>query len=78
MDSNKQSIITDFVSCDNIVTIGATTPTGFEFIAVRELKAKLNIVDYERTQGKVFFNTTIDCLPKLHNLRSVDNLFVVV
>ena len=74
----KNSIVTDFISCDDVVTIGATTPTGFEFVAVRELKAKLDIIEMERIQGKIFFRTTISCLPRIHQLKSVDNLFIVV
>jgi len=61
-----------------VVTIGATTPTGFEFVAVRELKAKLDIIEMERIQGKIFFRTTISCLPRIHQLKSIDNLFIVV
>uniref|UniRef100_F6WNV4 Ribosomal RNA large subunit methyltransferase K/L-like methyltransferase domain-containing protein n=1 Tax=Ciona intestinalis TaxID=7719 RepID=F6WNV4_CIOIN len=60
------------------VTIGATVATGFEFTAVDEITKKIDVVDYDITQGKVFFTATSECFAKIHQLRSVDKLFLVV
>uniref|UniRef100_H2ZB54 THUMP domain-containing protein n=1 Tax=Ciona savignyi TaxID=51511 RepID=H2ZB54_CIOSA len=60
------------------VTFGATVPTGFEFTAVQEIREKINAYDCETAQGKVFFTSNFEALPKIHQLRSVDKLFLVI
>jgi len=71
-------IFTDFVSVENAFTIGATVPTGFEKTASEEVTEKLPISRCVSGQGKVYFQAGIDCLSKIHCLRSVDNLFLVI
>ncbi|KAI7807585.1 THUMP domain-containing protein 3 [Triplophysa rosa] len=61
------------------VTIGATVPTGFELTSAEEIQEKLEATArVNKDRGKVYFDITSDKLSKVHNLRSVDHLFVVV
>ncbi|XP_056607430.1 THUMP domain-containing protein 3 [Triplophysa dalaica] len=61
------------------VTIGATVPTGFELTSAEEIQEKLEATArINKDRGKIYFDITSDKLSKLHNLRSVDHLFVVV
>lgn len=74
----KSSIIKNFINNCGLCTFGATVPTGLEFLAKEEIKEKIDIGDIELDQGRVYFNSKIDCLPKLHSLRSVERLFLVI
>ena len=67
----------DFTSVNEFCTIVATVPTGLESVALEEIAEKLK---YEcvAAQGKVYFQATVDCLDQLHNLRSVDRLFLMI
>ncbi|XP_068550118.1 tRNA (guanine(6)-N2)-methyltransferase THUMP3 [Anas acuta] len=59
--------------------IGATVPTGFEATAAAEVQEKLGSASrVSRDRGKIYFSVPARCLPQVHRLRSVDNLFVVV
>ncbi|NXU53603.1 THUM3 protein, partial [Turnix velox] len=59
--------------------IGATVPTGFELTAAEEVQEKLGSASrVSRDRGKIYFEISARCLPQVHRLRSVDNLFVVV
>ncbi|XP_066520223.1 THUMP domain-containing protein 3 [Hoplias malabaricus] len=61
------------------VTIGATVPTGFEHTAAEEVKEKIGAeASISKDRGRIYFEITTDNLPKVHHLKSVDNLFVVV
>ncbi|XP_077581853.1 tRNA (guanine(6)-N(2))-methyltransferase THUMP3 [Stigmatopora nigra] len=61
------------------VTIGATVPTGFEHTAAEEVHEKIGIeARISKDRGRIYFTTTTDKLFQVHQLRSVDNLFVVV
>ncbi|XP_036426888.1 THUMP domain-containing protein 3 [Colossoma macropomum] len=61
------------------VTIGATVPTGFEHTAAEEVHEKIGAVArVSKDRGRIYFEMTTDNLPKVHHLKSVDNLFVVV
>ncbi|XP_017568165.1 THUMP domain-containing protein 3 [Pygocentrus nattereri] len=61
------------------VTIGATVPTGFEHTAAEEVHEKIGAVArVSKDRGRIYFEITTDNLPKVHHLKSVDNLFVVV
>ncbi|XP_072454683.1 tRNA (guanine(6)-N(2))-methyltransferase THUMP3 isoform X2 [Notamacropus eugenii] len=61
------------------VTIGATVPTGFEHTAADEVREKLGSqCRISRDRGKIYFDISVESLSKVHGLRSVDNLFVVV
>ena len=71
-------ILTDFQNLESKFTIGATVATGFEQTASKEIKEKLSILKCVPAQGKVYFQGTIDCLAKIHCLRSVDRLFLVI
>nr|XP_028575145.1 THUMP domain-containing protein 3 [Podarcis muralis]XP_028575146.1 THUMP domain-containing protein 3 [Podarcis muralis]XP_028575147.1 THUMP domain-containing protein 3 [Podarcis muralis] len=64
---------------DIVVTIGATVPTGFELTAADEVQEKLaSKSTISKDRGKIYFEIPVTSLPKVHQLRSVDNLFVVV
>ncbi|XP_074861885.1 tRNA (guanine(6)-N(2))-methyltransferase THUMP3 [Carettochelys insculpta] len=64
---------------DIVVTIGATVPTGFELTAADEVREKLGSQSrISKDGGKIYFEISVEKLPQVHHLRSVDNLFVVV
>ncbi|XP_053153970.1 tRNA (guanine(6)-N2)-methyltransferase THUMP3 [Hemicordylus capensis] len=64
---------------DIVVTIGATVPTGFELTAADEVQEKLGSQSrISKDRGKIYFEIPVISLPQVHQLRSVDNLFVVV
>ncbi|KAL8212650.1 UNVERIFIED_CONTAM: THUMP domain-containing protein 3 [Gekko kuhli] len=67
-------------SCkDIVITIGATVPTGFELTAADEVQEKLGSQSrISKDRGKIYFEIPVISLPQVHQLRSVDNLFVVV
>ncbi|XP_017335307.1 THUMP domain-containing protein 3 isoform X1 [Ictalurus punctatus] len=61
------------------VTVGATVPTGFEHTAAEEVQEKIGaIARVSKDRGRIYFEITTDQLHKVHHLKSVDNLFVVV
>uniref|UniRef100_A0A8C9WNQ8 THUMP domain containing 3 n=1 Tax=Scleropages formosus TaxID=113540 RepID=A0A8C9WNQ8_SCLFO len=61
------------------VTMGATVPTGFEHCAAEEVREKLGAeAKISKDRGRIYFQMSSDSLPLVHQLRSVDNLFVVV
>ncbi|XP_072540688.1 tRNA (guanine(6)-N2)-methyltransferase THUMP3 [Salminus brasiliensis] len=61
------------------VTVGATVPTGFEHTAAEEVHEKIGAVArVSKDRGRIYFEISTDNLPKVHHLKSVDNLFVVV
>uniref|UniRef100_A0A8D0DK73 THUMP domain containing 3 n=1 Tax=Salvator merianae TaxID=96440 RepID=A0A8D0DK73_SALMN len=64
---------------DNVITIGATVPTGFELTAADEVQEKLGSkARISKDRGKIYFEIPVTSLPQVHQLRSIDNLFVVV
>ncbi|XP_042581704.1 THUMP domain-containing protein 3-like isoform X3 [Cyprinus carpio] len=64
---------------DQTVTIGATVPTGFEHTAAEEVLEKLEATArVSKNRGRIYFDITTDKLLKVHQLKSLDNLFVVV
>ncbi|KTG46255.1 hypothetical protein cypCar_00003856 [Cyprinus carpio] len=64
---------------DQTVTIGATVPTGFEHTAAEEVQEKLEATArVSKNRGRIYFDITTDKLFKVHQLKSLDNLFVVV
>ncbi|XP_077429949.1 tRNA (guanine(6)-N(2))-methyltransferase THUMP3 [Vanacampus margaritifer] len=61
------------------VTIGATVPTGFEHTAAEEVYEKIGVeARISKDRGRIYFTISTDKLFQVHQLRSVDNLFVVV
>ncbi|KAG9277089.1 THUMP domain-containing protein 3 [Astyanax mexicanus] len=61
------------------VTVGATVPTGFEPTAAEEVQEKIGAVArVSKDRGRIYFEISTDNLIKVHHLKSVDNLFVVV
>ncbi|XP_035244515.1 THUMP domain-containing protein 3 isoform X1 [Anguilla anguilla] len=61
------------------VTVGATVPTGFEHTAAEEVNEKIGAdVRISKDRGRIYFEITTEDLPRVHHLKSVDNLFVVV
>ncbi|MBN3294014.1 THUM3 protein, partial [Polypterus senegalus] len=61
------------------VVIGATVPTGFEYTAADEVREKLGAESrISKDRGRIYFEVRADSLPQVHQLKSVDNLFVVV
>ncbi|XP_077055177.1 tRNA (guanine(6)-N(2))-methyltransferase THUMP3 [Siphateles boraxobius] len=64
---------------DQTVTIGATVPTGFELTAAEEVQEKLDATArVSKNRGRIYFDITTDKLAKVHHLKSLDNLFVVL
>ncbi|XP_054831131.1 tRNA (guanine(6)-N2)-methyltransferase THUMP3 [Eublepharis macularius] len=78
LGENKEANLS--ASCkDIVVTIGATVPTGFELTAADEVQEKLGSQSrISKDRGKIYFEIPVIDLPQVHQLRSVDNLFVVV
>ncbi|XP_016851482.2 tRNA (guanine(6)-N2)-methyltransferase THUMP3 isoform X3 [Anolis carolinensis] len=77
--SENCEVSTDTKPKDIIVTIGATVPTGFEATAADEVQEKLGSKSrISKDRGKIYFEIPAIRLPQVHQLRSVDNLFVVV
>ncbi|XP_075687978.1 tRNA (guanine(6)-N(2))-methyltransferase THUMP3 [Rhinoderma darwinii] len=63
----------------SLVTVGATVPTGFEFTAAAEIEEKLGCpCKISKDRGKIYFEISMETLAQVHQMRSVDNLFVVV
>ncbi|XP_046705375.1 THUMP domain-containing protein 3 [Silurus meridionalis] len=61
------------------VTVGATVPTGFEYTAAEEVQEKIGAsARVSKDRGRIYFEISTDHLHKVHHLKSVDNLFVVV
>nr|CAB3266955.1 THUMP domain-containing protein 3-like [Phallusia mammillata] len=70
--------IQDFVDSDSMVTIGATVVTGFEKVAMEEIKEKIEHIDMTYIRGKIFIQMLPKAISGLHKLLSVDNLFLVI
>jgi len=62
---------------DSTCTLCATVITGFESVTVAECKQKLKCSPV-RKRGKVYFEIPVDLVHRAIELRSVENLFVVV
>ncbi|KAF0686134.1 Aste57867_22099 [Aphanomyces stellatus] len=56
----------------------ATTPFGFQDVAAGELIEKVGATDVDILDGKVIFTMDVDRVDQLHQLRSVEKLFVLV
>uniref|UniRef100_S4R892 THUMP domain containing 3 n=1 Tax=Petromyzon marinus TaxID=7757 RepID=S4R892_PETMA len=66
-------------SDSTLVTIGATVPTGFEGTAADEVSEKIGVEALvSKDRGRITFVVPSSELREVHQLRSVDNLFVVV
>ncbi|XP_055770996.1 THUMP domain-containing protein 3 [Salvelinus fontinalis] len=80
VETSSQSASDGETDCAVItVTIGATVPTGFENTAAEEVQEKIGAdATISKDRGRIYFQITTDKLSQVHNLRSVDNLFVVV
>lgn len=64
---------------DNIFTIGTTVDTGFEWEAIDECKEKLGKdVQMVKQRGRIYFNINWDQFAKVQQMRSIDNVFIVV
>ncbi|XP_033098766.1 THUMP domain-containing protein 3-like [Anneissia japonica] len=61
---------------DTIVDVGATVPTGFEYLIKEECAEKLQTQAQHR-RGKVYFPIKFEDLKKVTTLRGVDNIYVV-
>ena len=63
---------------DVVVTVCATVSTGLESVAVSECRQKLDCKSIREGRGRVYFDIPTNCFSQLKNLRSIENLFVVV
>ena len=63
---------------DVVVTVCATVSTGLESVAVSECREKLDCKSMREGRGRVYFDIPTNIFSQLKNLRSVENLFVVV
>ena len=66
-------------NCD-ILTIEASVVTGFECAAKEEVKTKLDITDADVKEftGRVLFDIKSDKLEQVLNLRTVDNVWIII
>ena len=66
-------------NCD-ILTIEASVVTGFECAAKEEVKTKLEITDDDVKEftGRVLFDIKSDKLEQVLNLRTVDNVWIII
>ncbi|KAG7206752.1 hypothetical protein KM043_000675 [Ampulex compressa] len=72
------SLFVQSLSNENVVTIGTTVDTGFEWQAADECKEKLGEnVKIVKERGKIYFNVEQEEFPKVQEMRSIDNIFVV-
>ncbi|MBN3311093.1 tRNA (guanine(6)-N(2))-methyltransferase THUMP3 [Amia ocellicauda] len=79
LSHNLEKLTTEQTTDPISVTIGATVPTGFELTAAEEIKEKIGAdARISKDRGRIYFKITLENLPQLHHLKSVDNLFVVV
>ena len=60
------------------VTVCATVSTGLESVAVSECREKLDCKSMREGRGRVYFDIPTNFFSQLKNLRSIENLFVVV
>ena len=63
---------------DVVVTVCATVSTGLESVAVSECREKLDCKSMREGRGRVYFDIPTIFFSQLKNLRSIENLFVVV
>ena len=63
---------------DVVVTVCATVSTGLESVAVSECRQKLDCKSIREGRGRVYFDIPTNFFSQLKNLRSIENLFVVV
>lgn len=63
---------------DVAVTVCATVSTGLESVAVSECREKLDCKSMREGRGRVYFDIPTILFSQLKNLRSIENLFVVV
>lgn len=63
---------------DVVVTVCATVSTGLESVAVSECREKLDCKSIREGRGRVYFDIPTNFFSQLKNLRSIENLFVVV
>ena len=63
---------------DVVVTVCATVSTGLESVAVSECRQKLDCKSIREGRGRVYFDIPTNLFSQLKNLRSIENLFVVV
>ena len=70
-------IVCDLDSLETLFTLGATVTTGFEWLAKEEIEEKLH-AKCATGHGKVYFQISFDSIGKVHQLRSVDRLFLVI
>uniref|UniRef100_A0A6A7FYK6 THUMP domain-containing protein 3-like isoform X2 n=1 Tax=Hirondellea gigas TaxID=1518452 RepID=A0A6A7FYK6_9CRUS len=61
----------------DVCTLEATVPTGMEDVCVEEVRQKLNS-EAVATTGRAFFDVLVQDIPKVLQLRSVENVNVVI
>lgn len=74
-----EELFSKSVCNDNIFTIGTTVDTGFEWEAIDECKEKFGKdVAVVKQRGRIYFNINWDQFEKIQQMRSIDNVFIVV
>lgn len=61
-----------------ICTVEATVPTGMEDVCAEEAQQKLGVTDVVVAMGRAFFDISIQDVPKVLELRSVEHAHVVI
>ncbi|XP_008551672.1 tRNA (guanine(6)-N2)-methyltransferase THUMP3 [Microplitis demolitor] len=63
---------------DNLITIGTTVDTGFEWQAIDECREKISQnLRVFKDRGKIYFNIPIDDFYKVEQLKSIDNIYIL-
>jgi len=78
LDIVMENVVNNFVDAEHTITLGATVPTGFEDVSCKEIQEKITALQTATCQGRVYFQVAPNMLQKIHQLRSVDNLFMVI
>ena len=63
---------------NDILTIEASVVTGFEGAAQEEVKTKLGITNVKEFTGRVLFDIESYILDQVLNLRTVDNVWIII
>lgn len=75
------TIFPDFSFANAEVTLAASVTTGLEETAESEIREKLNLRDSDFIKiirGRVYLKTSKEQLRFIHQLRAVDNLFLII
>ncbi|RLU23553.1 hypothetical protein DMN91_003758 [Ooceraea biroi] len=77
-ESSISDLFEEHMKNPNILMIGTTVATGFEWEAIDECREKLQKhLRVVKGRGKVYFNIDWDQFAKVQEMRSIDNIYIV-